>query len=140
MWATSQAVSKGIFVAVAAGNMGSDARRLSPAAEPSVCTVGAIDKELNFWSDSNRGPAVDILAPGADIPSVDINNNLKPTLKSGTSCAAPHVAGVALTLMAAGDVGPVYELCDKLKNMGSKLKGNSPADTTDKVVWNGMWE
>jgi hypothetical protein len=67
--ATANAVTAGIFMAVAAGNAAQDANDTSPASEPSAYTVGATDKSDNFASFSNFGPIVDILAPGVDILS-----------------------------------------------------------------------
>lgn len=62
-------LNAGVFVAVGAGNNSTSVSRWSPASEPSLCTVGATDKN-NYMADySNHGPAVDILAPGVDILS-----------------------------------------------------------------------
>lgn len=67
--AVKAATDAGIFVAVAAGNDGADARQTSPASEPSVFTVGATDANDNRASFSNFGPVVDGFAPGVDIKS-----------------------------------------------------------------------
>lgn len=62
-------LNAGVFVAVAAGNDGKTPERWSPSSEPSLCTVGATDKNNLMPSWSNHGPLVDILAPGVDILS-----------------------------------------------------------------------
>lgn len=67
--AAANVVSAGIFMAVAAGNEGTDASSSSPASEPTVCTVGATDKTDTFCYFSNYGSLVDVLAPGSDIES-----------------------------------------------------------------------
>jgi cerevisin len=47
-----------MFVAVSAGNFGEDVSDVSPASEPSVCTVGATMANDTFASFSNFGSGV----------------------------------------------------------------------------------
>jgi subtilisin family serine protease len=64
----------GIHVISAAGNMGTDACKFSPASavtsETSVISVGALDQEDKLVDFSNYGDCVSILGPGKDVPSV----------------------------------------------------------------------
>lgn len=62
-------LSAGTFVAVGAGNEATNTEGISPATEPSLCTVGATDNSNQLAWFSNYGPAVDILAPGVDVLS-----------------------------------------------------------------------
>lgn len=89
--------SKGIFVAIAAGNDNKPAIQFSPgrANGENIYTVSAVDSLDNFASFSNYGnDAVDFAAPGVRIPSTYLNG--KYAIYSGTSMAAPHVAGLLL--------------------------------------------
>ncbi len=86
-----------------------------------VVTVGATDSNDDFASFSSYGPVTwqgiapyddypynpgpglldpDVLAPGVDIKSLDYNSSTGYTLKSGTSMATPHVAGVMALLLS----------------------------------------
>lgn len=67
-------LNAGVFVVAAAGNGNHSASLISPASEPSLCTVGATDKYNHMASFSNHGPIVDILAPGVDVLSASFSN------------------------------------------------------------------
>ena len=89
----------GVAVAVAAGNDGLGACGTSPARVAQVLTVAATDDRDAMTPFSNGGPCVDLFAPGASILSTDGRSN-GSVLMSGTSMAAPHVAGALVLQMA----------------------------------------
>lgn len=95
--AVMTAASRGILFAIAAGNSATDCSVNSPARvnAPGVYTVSAMDRYQNFWSSSNYGAPVDFAAPGVNITSTKIGGGIS-TGSSGTSLAAPHVAGILL--------------------------------------------
>ncbi len=85
--------NSGVFVAVAAGNENQDACNVVPAAAPAAVTVAATDRYDNRASYTNWGDCVDLYAPGSGVKSAVLNHG--SGVKSGTSMASPHVAGVA---------------------------------------------
>jgi subtilisin len=89
--------NRGFFVSIAAGNDGESANNFSPARAnaKNVYTVSAVDSLDRFASFSNFGnDAVDFAAPGVRIPST-YRQGLYARA-TGTSQAAPHVAGILL--------------------------------------------
>lgn len=85
--------ASGVFVAVAAGNEGSNACDSSPASALAAVTVAASDRTDTRASFSNHGSCVDTYAPGVGVLSTWLAGGTR-TL-NGTSMASPHVAGVA---------------------------------------------
>lgn len=83
----------GVLVVVSAGNDGA-ATLTYPASDPNVLSVAASDPSGAYASFNNRGAL--LMAPGVNVASLSDN-----TLGSGSSRAAPYVAGVAALALHA---------------------------------------
>lgn len=93
--AAASLIEAGIPIATSAGNDGGgDACAQSPASQPGVIAVGASDKRDSLSEFSNIGSCVFTFAPGTKILSAGIDSADGISEMSGTSMAAPHVAGV----------------------------------------------
>jgi subtilisin family serine protease len=116
--AVASLVASGVSVVVAAGNSATDACTSSPARVASAITVGATTTVDSRASFSNFGACLDMFAPGSNITSARAGGG--STTLSGTSMAAPHVAGVAALLLETAALAP--------NDVAARLSANATAD------------
>ncbi len=99
-------LAEGIVVVAASGNDGKSACETTPAGTQGTISVGAStynDLEPSF---TNFGECVDIFAPGQSIVSTWPSSPDMYVRESGTSMAAPHVAGAAARFLQSATVTP----------------------------------
>ena len=93
--AVSASIASGVTYTLAAGNNNTNngACLISPAATPAAMTIGATNSSDQRAWFSNYGACLDFYAPGDSIVSDYVSGGT--ATMSGTSMAAPAVAGVA---------------------------------------------
>jgi len=145
--AICNAVDAGVTFVVAAGNELDDAQYHTPAAFDEVITVSALSdfdgqpggfgtgtfafsdctetEDDSFGCFSNYGHDVDIMAPGMGIYSTYKNGGYATS--SGTSMAAPHVAGAAGLLLAENPLLTPAEVRDLLIAAGDTAPCATPS-------------
>ncbi len=95
--AIDYAHASGAVLVAAAGNS-KEPESIFPAGYRKVISTASTNQHKQRFNRSNFGASVDIGAPGNVILSTQINNNYR--VLTGTSMAAPHIAGVAALMLS----------------------------------------
>ncbi len=137
--AITNSFNSGILYTVASGNTAGDACNYSPARTPSALTVAAtaqIDDRALF---SNTGTCVDLFAPGYEIVSAGIASDTANRQLSGTSMAAPLVAGVAAIYRAANPSASASAVSQTLLSAStSGLVTNAGPGTPNRLLYSWL--
>ncbi|MCK2212848.1 S8 family serine peptidase [Actinomadura sp. ATCC 31491] len=113
-------VGLGVAPVVAAGNNGFANGVSAPACISTAVTVGASDNQDALATFTNRGPLLDLFAPGVAIRSSVPGGTYQE--KSGTSMAAPHVAGTFALLKQEYPDFTVAQTLQRLQTTGRGLQ------------------
>ncbi len=117
--AIDQLRSAGIATVIAAGNLGRKSELSIPGCLSNAVSVGASQDNDTVASFSNSASWLSLLAPGVGIRSSVPNGQFGS--KSGTSMAAPHVAGAIAVLKSQNPTASVDEVLAALTLTGQSL-------------------
>src|SRR5258706_854428 len=136
----AQLAAAGVFIIAASGNDGA----LSPygieypGADPSVFAVGSVNSSDVISKSTERGPIMDILAPGETVPTAYLNSADEEIYlqATGSSFAAPFIAGAAAILKQIDPKFTPHDIMSILRASGSdNFDGDNEAKPYTQLSW-----
>jgi len=138
--AVDAAVEAEVIMAVAAGNDYASACNYSPASAELAISTGASDNTDSMAYFSNYGSCVDVFAPGVSITSTWSNGPSSINTISGTSMAAPHIAGIAAKLITEHPGYDADKIKDELLAIASEGKLSGVRDSPNLLSYHGCFD
>ena len=102
---------------------------------PNIVVVGAMTSSGQRSNFSCYGNQLDVVAPGSNILSTILNNDL--AYYDGTSMAAPHVAGVAALILSVNPCLSGKQVRDIIEKTAQKVGNYNYSEQPDRP--NGTW-
>jgi uncharacterized repeat protein (TIGR01451 family) len=127
-------LAAGIATVIAAGNDGFLNSVSSPGCISTAVTVGSTTDADTVSGFSNRGPLLDLFAPGSSIDS-SVPDDTYANF-NGTSMATPHVVGAFAVLRQAAPGRTIAQLLNDLQTTGVPITystGGSGTATTPRI-------
>ncbi len=124
--------SLGVATAVASGNEATTGAMAAPACLSTAVAVGSASLADVVSAFSNSSAELDLLAPGEKILSSYVGGDKGATM-SGTSQAAPHVAGAFAVLRSAVPGATVDQLVAALTSSGKAVVDSRNGRTTPRL-------
>ncbi len=143
--AVSNSIASGVTYVVAAGNGNVNASNISPARVAAAITVAATDifdarAIFNATQASNFGSVVDLFAPGKDITSTWYTSNSATAILSGTSMAAPHVAGVAAQFLQINKAATPTAVASAIITQTTNNRVSDPQGSPNRLLFSDFMD
>ncbi|HSU16533.1 S8 family peptidase [Longimicrobium sp.] len=137
--AVQNSINSGVTYVIAAGNNGANACNYSPSRVTNAIIVGNTTSTDARNSTSNYGLCLDLFAPGTNITSAWYGSDTQTNVLTGTSMAAPHVAGIAAMYLeynpGALPVDVQYAID---QNATNGVVGSPGNNSPNRIVWSGF--
>lgn len=133
--AVLRSIDSGLMYVVSAGNDGKDACTVSPPALPAAFVVAATGSTDARPAWSNFGSCVDMFAPGVSIRSAWYTADTHTSTVSGTSMAAPHVAGVVAKYLELHPSATPSAVATALIDRASTGRVGDPAGSPNRLLY-----
>ncbi|MEU0554412.1 trypsin-like serine protease [Dactylosporangium sp. NPDC006015] len=130
-------IASGVQWSLITGNNGGNACNYGPGGQiPEGVQVGNATSSDTKAGDSNYGTCMDLFAPGSNVLSAYHTSDTASTTMSGTSMAAPHVAGaVATYLTGHPSATPAQVHAWVTDNASTGKMSGLPAGTPNKLLY-----
>jgi minor extracellular protease Epr len=126
------AAEHGMVMIAAAGNAGPSADPAFPAGYDPVIAVTAVDRRGRTYDGAQRGPHLDLAAPGVDLLLATSVSGARP--QTGTSFAVPFVTAAAALALSQDPAATPQMVADRL----SALSRDFGAEGPDEVFGKGL--
>jgi subtilisin family serine protease len=136
--AVAKSIAAGVTYVVAAGNDQTDACKYSPARAAAAITVGSTTDADIRASTSNYGSCLDLFAPGENIASPSAWSDVSTAAMSGTSMAAPHVAGVVALVLQGNPRATPSEVTQAIVSNATKGKLTGIGRSPNRLLYSGF--
>ncbi|MFI8456976.1 S8 family peptidase [Kitasatospora sp. NPDC085464] len=136
--AIRNSIASGVTWVVSSGNGNADACRNSPGDIGEAIVVNNSTSDDQRRSDSDWGTCTDLFAPGTGITSAWNTGDNDSHNLTGTSMAAPHVAGAAALYLSAHPTATPAQVQDALIKAATPGKiGNAGTGTPNRLLYVG---
>ena len=128
---------KGTIIVFATGNDTASSVAYPANINNDIIAVGAMTSDGTRSSFSNYGTKLDVVAPGSNILSTILNNQIG--YKSGTSMATPHVAGVVALILSVNPCLTYKQVIDIIEQTAQKIRPDLYTYSITAGRPNGTW-
>lgn len=119
-------LTQGVATVISSGNNGFLNAVGAPGCISTAVTVGNTQDDDTIRASSNRGPLLDLFAPGTGVDSSVVDDTYGN--KGGTSMSAPHVAGAFAVLREATPARTVANLLGDMTSTGVPINYDTNSD------------
>ncbi len=137
--AIKNALDRGRVVVFCTGNDSQNEVDFPARSDSRIIAVGAVDRLGEKSSFSNYGAELDVVAPGEGVFSTTTDSSTGVILDSGTSYAAPIVAGVAALMLSRNPNLTAKQVTDIIEQTAQKINRTQYPYATEPRRFNGTW-